>query len=34
MYWEEGKKPADCLLERIEKVRAEGNEGKKPAWPD
>jgi S-DNA-T family DNA segregation ATPase FtsK/SpoIIIE len=34
MYWEEGKKSADCLLERIEKIRAEGGETKKPAWPD
>jgi S-DNA-T family DNA segregation ATPase FtsK/SpoIIIE len=34
MYWEEGKKPIDCLLERIEKIRAECGEGKKPAWPD
>jgi S-DNA-T family DNA segregation ATPase FtsK/SpoIIIE len=34
MYWEEGKKPADCLLERIEKIRAEAGGGKKPIWPD
>jgi S-DNA-T family DNA segregation ATPase FtsK/SpoIIIE len=33
MYWEEGKKPADCLQERVEKIRSEAGEGKKPAWP-
>jgi S-DNA-T family DNA segregation ATPase FtsK/SpoIIIE len=34
MYWEEGKKPADCLSERIEKIRAESGGAKKPAWPE
>jgi S-DNA-T family DNA segregation ATPase FtsK/SpoIIIE len=34
MYWEEGKKPADCLQERIEKIRSECADIKKPAWPD
>jgi hypothetical protein len=34
MYWEEGRKPADCLQERIEIIRAECREMKKPAWPD
>jgi S-DNA-T family DNA segregation ATPase FtsK/SpoIIIE len=34
MYWEEGKKPADCLLDRIEKIRGELGDGKKPVWPD
>jgi S-DNA-T family DNA segregation ATPase FtsK/SpoIIIE len=34
MYWEEGKKPADCLAERIEKIRADLADAKKPAWPE
>jgi S-DNA-T family DNA segregation ATPase FtsK/SpoIIIE len=34
MFWEENRKPADCLQERIEKIRAECSGGKKPAWPD
>jgi hypothetical protein len=33
MYWEEGKKPADCLQERIEKIREVSGGGKKPSWP-
>jgi hypothetical protein len=34
MYWEEGKKLADCLLERIEKIREEFSGVKKPTWPE
>ncbi len=34
MYWEEGKKPADCLLARIDRIRVECGGGKKPSWPD
>ncbi len=34
MYWEEGRKPADCLQERVEKIRAENSNIKKPSWPD
>jgi len=34
IYWEEGGKPADCLQERIEKIRAECRGIKSPAWPD
>ena len=34
MYWEEGRKAADCLQERIEKIRAECAKIKKPSWPD
>ena len=33
MYWEDGRKPMDCLQERVEKIRAEYGGGKKPAWP-
>jgi S-DNA-T family DNA segregation ATPase FtsK/SpoIIIE len=33
MYWEEGKKPVDCLLERVEKIRGTYPDSKKPAWP-
>jgi len=32
MYWEEGRKAADCLQERIEKIRAECRSIKPPAW--
>jgi DNA segregation ATPase FtsK/SpoIIIE, S-DNA-T family len=34
MYWEEGKKPTDCLSERIEKIRSDPGDAKKPAWPE
>jgi S-DNA-T family DNA segregation ATPase FtsK/SpoIIIE len=30
MYWEEGKKPLDCLFTRIEKIRVKYSAGKQP----
>jgi hypothetical protein len=34
MYWEEGRKPADCLQERIETIRTECKGIKSPSWPE
>jgi DNA segregation ATPase FtsK/SpoIIIE, S-DNA-T family len=34
LYWEEGRKPADCFQERLERIRAECRELIKPGWPE